>query len=273
MSSNILSSNTLANPNTALYSGGGSGGVTQLVAGSGVTLSPAGGTGVVTVTSTTPAAGVFTSITNSGVSTLTGAVNAGSTLSVTGTSTLTGAVNSGPITVAGASSLTGGLTVDVLGCTQITGGSSTAAGFPYGLITTGGSITGFNSTRSNAVLNISTTTVDQTINWAGVPLFINGYVRGAGANFSINIILPADIQTNPTYRGMQILYALVQTAAPGSRAVSINIRDSASNLLTSSTLLNPAYWSLDARLGAVGDSSNPYGLWVVSNENTNITFA
>ena len=194
-------------------------------------------------------------------------------ISVGGTSTLTGAVNTGSLTVAGASSLTGGLTVDVLGCSSITGGSGAPAGFPFGLTASGGSITGFNSTRSNAVLNISTTTTDQNINWAGVPLYINGYVRGAGANYSINIILPADIQTNPIYRGMQIVYATIETAAPGSRAVSINIRDHASNLLTSSTLLNPAYWSLDARLGAVGDSSNPYGLWVVANENTNITFA
>jgi hypothetical protein len=49
MSSNILSSNTLANPNRPLYGGAVAGGVTQLVAGSGVTLSPAGGTGIVTI--------------------------------------------------------------------------------------------------------------------------------------------------------------------------------------------------------------------------------
>ena len=48
MSTNILSSNTLANPSTALY-GGGLAGVSQLIAGTNVTLSPAGGTGVVTV--------------------------------------------------------------------------------------------------------------------------------------------------------------------------------------------------------------------------------
>lgn len=51
MSSNILSSNTLANPNTALY-GGGLAGVSQLIAGTNVSLSPAGGTGVVTVNAT-----------------------------------------------------------------------------------------------------------------------------------------------------------------------------------------------------------------------------
>lgn len=49
MSSNILSSNTLANPNRAIYGGAVASGVTQLVAGSGVTLSPAGGTGIVTI--------------------------------------------------------------------------------------------------------------------------------------------------------------------------------------------------------------------------------
>jgi hypothetical protein len=48
--SGALNFSTLANPARAFYGGGAAGGVTQLVAGSGVTLSPAGGTGVVTIT-------------------------------------------------------------------------------------------------------------------------------------------------------------------------------------------------------------------------------
>ena len=47
----LLISSTLANPTTSYYalSGAGSGGVSQIVAGTGVSVSPVGGTGVVTV--------------------------------------------------------------------------------------------------------------------------------------------------------------------------------------------------------------------------------
>lgn len=47
----LLLSSTLANPTTSYYalSGAGGGGVTQIVAGTGVSVSPSGGTGVVTI--------------------------------------------------------------------------------------------------------------------------------------------------------------------------------------------------------------------------------
>jgi hypothetical protein len=64
MSSNILSSNTLANPNRPLYAGGSSAsGVSQLVAGTNITLSPAGGTGVVTINASGGPSGGVSSVT------------------------------------------------------------------------------------------------------------------------------------------------------------------------------------------------------------------
>ena len=77
----MLSSNTLANANTALYSGG-AGGVSQLIAGSGIVLNPPSGQGVVTVSQQ---GGAGVTALNVGSSTLNGAVTvtAGSGITLT----------------------------------------------------------------------------------------------------------------------------------------------------------------------------------------------
>jgi len=79
----MLSSNTLANANTPLYSGGAAGGgVSQLIAGSGIVLNPTSGQGVVTVSQQ---GGAGVTALNVGSSTLNGAVTvtAGSGITLT----------------------------------------------------------------------------------------------------------------------------------------------------------------------------------------------
>jgi len=96
-----LNSNTLANKNTPFY--GGSSGVTQLVAGSNITLSPSGGTGIVTVNAAA----------SSGVSSVSGTANQIAATTAAGAVTLALAAPS-PAPSAG-SFTNANITVDALG--------------------------------------------------------------------------------------------------------------------------------------------------------------
>ena len=68
---------------------GGTGGVTQLVAGTNISLSPVGGTGVVTITASSTAATAFSALTGSTNSTATMIVGTGATLSTSGSGSIT----------------------------------------------------------------------------------------------------------------------------------------------------------------------------------------
>jgi len=120
-----LSSNTLANLNTPLYTGG-AGGVTQLVAGTGIVLNPASGQGVVTVSQE---GGSGVTALNVGSSTLNGAVTvsagAGITLTPTGSNQFTIANTAG---TSGISSVSG--TTDQIAAVTASGAVTLALAAP-----------------------------------------------------------------------------------------------------------------------------------------------
>ena len=71
-------------------------------------------------------------------------------------------------------------------------------------------------------LNVSDNVTDPiTIPWAGVTEQLMGVIQGAGANFSVNYVMPADLLTNNDYIGMTIAEGtLVFT---GTRVVGLGI--------------------------------------------------
>ena len=71
-------------------------------------------------------------------------------------------------------------------------------------------------------LNVSDNVTDPlTVPWTGVTQQLMGVIQGAGANFSVNYVMPADLLTNPDYIGMTIVEGtLVFT---GARVVGLGI--------------------------------------------------
>jgi hypothetical protein len=100
-----LNSNTLANPTTALYSGGGAGGVQSVAAGAGISVS---GTTSVTVTNTNLASGANGAIqlsNGSGILTNVVGVSAASNGTLSAAAVSTGAINCSSVTSTGGVSI------------------------------------------------------------------------------------------------------------------------------------------------------------------------
>jgi hypothetical protein len=150
---------------------------------------------------------------------------------------------------------------------SISGPTASSPNFPYGL-TSAGNVVGINSMRDR-VVNYTDAVSDQTIVWAGSTYYINGLIQGAGPSFSVNVILPADIATNPAYRGMQIFRGDILIPST-TRTVTVTIKNSALTQLLTFTLLSQGRWSLDATLGAPGDVNNALGLFYTAQNNTNM---
>jgi len=147
-------------------------------------------------------------------------------VTIPGTLTVTGA--------GGGSGVSGGLTVDVLGCPSITGGASTPAGFPFGLTSPGsvsaGVLQGFNQTRGFGA-NVSDYVTDYPFTYAGTPLVLGGVIAGAGPNFTVTITMPADLTTNAAYNGRTILDGILQFSGGSTRNVTIVVNNSAGTQL------------------------------------------
>jgi hypothetical protein len=149
----------------------------------------------------------------------------------------------------------------------IVGPTASSPSFPFGL-TSAGNVAGINSIRDR-VENYTNATTDQTINWAGSTYYISGLIQGAGPSFSVNVILPADIGTNPAYRGMQIFKGDILIPS-STRTVTVTIKDSALTQLLTFTLLSQGRWSIWAMLGAPGDANNALGLYYTAQNCTNM---
>lgn len=193
---------------TSATSGTVSTGVTQIVAGTNVTVSPAGGTGIVTVNSTSGGGGTITAVvagtglsgggssgsvtlTNAGVTQLTAGTNI--TLSgSTGNVTITAAGgNVGTITgVTAGTGLSGGgtsgnVTLTNTGVTQLIAGASIAISGSTGSVTL--SNTGVLSLIAGPNITLSGSTGNITISAAG----------GAGSGTVTSVTSGAGLQTTP----------------------------------------------------------------------------
>jgi len=222
-----LNSNTLANPNTALYGGGSGpvGGVSQIVAGSNITISPVGGTGVVTVNGSAPTPG----------ETILGTANQ---ITATGTSTVTLALAApSPAPAAGAYTNPSSVTVDGLGrVTAITAGTTPVdvlgAGYNLALNTVTGSgatydISGYSSISAAPVYqftsNLSTFTtlpnvfggsfVSSLLNITSAPT-ITGAVSGAQP--CVNLTISFDASGNNPFYGCA--YPISTTFTPNDNS-------------------------------------------------------
>lgn len=137
-----------------------------------------------------------------------------------------------------------------------------------GSITVGGAVSGFDSVRSRA-LNVSANVTDEVIFWSGETYLITGVIQGAGPNFTVFFSLPADIATNPLYRGMTLFNSDISIPST-TRVVIFAIKDSAGTTLLSTTLSSISQWEVNAKLGAPGDASNPLGLFLTTNSSANM---
>ena len=154
-------------------SGGGSGGVTQIIAGTGVTISPTGGTGAVTINATGGGGG------------------SGTVTSVSGTGTVNGITLSGTVTSSGNLTLGGSLSGVSLS-TQVTGTLPVANG-GTGITTTPvngaidiGNGTGFTRTTLTAGSGISIT------NGSGsITISATGGGGGSGTVTSVGLTMPS----------------------------------------------------------------------------------
>lgn len=151
---------------------------------------------------------------------------------------------------------------------SVSGPSSTSPSFPFGL-TSIGNLAGVNATR-NRVVNYTNAITDQTILWAGSTYYVNALIQGNGNNFSINVVLPADIATNPAYRGMMIFKMNILMLSISDRIVNIFIKNSSLATILPGTLTAGGKWNVECYLGAPGDVNNPLGLYLTYQLSTNM---
>lgn len=153
---------------------------------------------------------------------------------------------------------------------SISGPTASSPSFPYGLISAG-NVVGINSIRDR-VVNYTDAVTDQTIVWAGSTYYISALVQGAGPGWTAIIELPADIATNPAYRGMQIFKANILIPST-TRNVGISVRNNAGTVLLGGTLTHGGFWNVDCMLGAPGDVNNALGLYLTYQNSTNMQAA
>ena len=198
-------------------------------------------------------------------------------LVVTGTA-FTGPINAGIVTATQAQVGTGGVSTTgslVTGSSTVPGGAIYGydgsalhtPNFPLGLASQG-AVSGFNSVRSR-VVNVSDNVIDDVIFWDGVTTLVTGVITGAGPNFTVFFQLPADIATNPVYRGMTIFNSDISIPST-TRTVIFAIRDSTGTQLLSTTLSSLSQWEVNAKLGAPGNTNNPLGLFLTTNSSANM---
>jgi len=148
---------------------------------------------------------------------------------------------------------------------SMAGPTSTSPSFPFGL-TSIGNLAGVNATRDR-VVNYTNAVTDQTILWAGSTYYVSALVQGAGASFTINVVLPADIASNAAYRGMEIFKANLLIPSP-TRTVTIVIKNSALVQLLTQTYGSQGRWAIDCMLGAPGDVNNALGVYLTAQNCT-----
>jgi len=153
---------------------------------------------------------------------------------------------------------------------SISGPTSSSPSFPFGL-TSIGNLAGVDATRCR-VVNYTDAVTDQTIVWAGSTYYINALVQGAGPGWTAIISLPADIATNPAYRGMCIFKANILIPST-TRNVGISVRNNAGAVILGGTLTHGGFWDVSCMLGAPGDVNNALGLYLTYQNSSNMQAA